>query len=80
MTDTTYVNGISRGGFRLHPTRPDGSRISESCITFVRQVDFYTVHDALLLCTRKVKVQGSRSQLLAYGYVDVKGKYNYENC
>ncbi|WP_340674064.1 tlde1 domain-containing protein [Enterobacter cloacae] len=34
MTDSILINGISRGSFRLHPLRPDGTGVSEGCITF----------------------------------------------
>jgi hypothetical protein len=43
-----------------------------SCITFVNRPDFYTVRSQLLP-TKKVKVPGSRTGLMAYGYVDVQG-------
>lgn len=79
MTDSIHVNGVARGGFRLHPLRPDGSGVSEGCITFVNRPDFYTVRTQLLR-TKKVKVPGSRSELMAYGYVDVQGSSDYANC
>lgn len=34
MTDSILINGVSRGSFRLHPLRPDGTGVSEGCITF----------------------------------------------
>ncbi len=73
------VNGVSRGSFRLHPLRPDGSGISEGCITFFRRSDFYTVRHSLLR-RQKVRVPGSRSGLMAYGYIDVQGDSNFANC
>ncbi|MDR0173496.1 hypothetical protein RF039_10680, partial [Enterobacter sichuanensis] len=33
-----------------------------------------------LLRTKKVKVPGSRTGLMAYGWVDVQGGSNYANC
>ncbi|ECQ7476855.1 DUF2778 domain-containing protein [Salmonella enterica] len=79
MSDHMLVNGVSRGSFRLHPLRPDGSGISEGCITFFRRSDFYTVRHSLLR-RQKVRVPGSRSGLMAYGYIDVQGDSNFANC
>ncbi|EIK1818092.1 DUF2778 domain-containing protein [Salmonella enterica] len=79
MSDHMLVNGVSRGSFRLHPLRPDGSGISEECITFFRRSDFYTVRHSLLR-RQKVRVPGSRSGLMAYGYIDVQGDSNFANC
>ncbi len=79
MTDSIFINGVARGGFRLHPLRPDGSGESEGCITFVRRTDFYTVRQALLR-TQKIRVPGSRNGLMAYGYVDVQGDSNFADC
>ncbi|MET4884497.1 MULTISPECIES: DUF2778 domain-containing protein [Enterobacter] len=79
MTDSIMINGVSRGSFRLHPLRPDGSGFSEGCITFVNRPDFYTVRSQLLR-TKKVKVPGSRTGLMAYGYVDVQGGSDYAKC
>ncbi|MCI8905848.1 MAG: DUF2778 domain-containing protein [Enterobacter sp.] len=77
-----YANNeddVSRGSFRLHLLRPDGTGVSEGCITFVNRPDFYTVRSQLLR-TKKVKVPGSRTGLMAYGWVDVQGGSNYANC
>jgi len=79
MNDSILINGVARGGFRLHPLRPDGFGESEGCITFVRRADFYMVRQALLR-RKKVRVPGSRNGLMAYGYVDVQGESNFANC
>lgn len=79
MSDSIFINGVDRGGFRLHPLRPDGSGESEGCITFVRRTDFYTVRNSLIH-RAKTKVPGSRHELMAYGYVDVQGDSNFANC
>lgn len=79
MSDSTFVNGVQRGGFRLHPLRPDGTGISQGCITFFNRNHFYMVRDSLLR-RRKVKVHGSRNGLMAYGYVDVQGVSDFANC
>lgn len=67
-------HGISfyRGGFRMHPLRPDGTGISEGCITFYRHEDFNTVRQALLH-TQRHDVLGA-GQLQAYGDVTVIGR------
>jgi hypothetical protein len=61
-----------RSSFRLHPLRPDGTGLSEGCITFYRREDFYTVRWALL-ATRKQQVLGG-GDLFAYGEVVVIGR------
>ncbi|WP_449544736.1 tlde1 domain-containing protein [Lelliottia amnigena] len=60
-----------RGHFRLHPPRPDGSGISEGCITFFLSRDFYVVRSALLKAHRHRVLQGDK--LWAYGEVTVIG-------
>ena len=79
MSDSVFINGVDRGGFRLHPLRPDGSGESEGCITFCRRTDFYIMRNALLRRTKR-KVHGSRHEFMAYGYVDVQGESNFANC
>lgn len=79
MNDTTFVNGVSRGSFRLHPLRKDGSGYSEGCITFVNRPEFYQVRK-FILRHKLAKVPGSRSGLLTYGFVDVQGESKFENC
>ncbi|NIF23070.1 DUF2778 domain-containing protein [Candidatus Pantoea multigeneris] len=79
MTDSTYIGHSLRGGFRLHPLRPDGSGFSEGCITFVNRQDFYTVRKALLKQGMK-DVPGSRHGLQSYGWVDVQGVSNFAEC
>ncbi len=79
MSDHVFIHGVNRGGFRLHPLRPDGSGYSEGCITFVNRTDFYVVRNALLK-TIKIRVPGSRSGLMAYGCVDVQGDSNFDDC
>lgn len=59
------------GHFRLHPPRPDGSGISEGCITFFLTSDFYTVRAALLRAHRHRILQGDH--LWAYGDITVIG-------
>ena len=74
-----FINGVSRGGFRLHLLRPDGSGLSEGCITFLKRNDFYKVRKNLIH-RKKVRVPNSNSDLMAYGYVDVQGKSDFDKC
>ncbi len=63
IDDTTLIEGVSRGGFRLHP-----GQISEGCITLPHQSDFNLLRNALLR-TSKMPVPGSA--FLAYGTIEV---------
>jgi hypothetical protein len=66
-----------RSSFRLHSLRPDGTGLSEGCITFCHRADFYAVR-AALLHTHKMPVQGGNG-LMAYGEVTVTGNTG-RNC
>lgn len=66
--DTTIINGVRRGQFRLHPIGPQG--LSDGCITITSPHSF----DALAAYLRK---QGASwpvpgTTLKAYGWVDVQ--------
>lgn len=74
-----FVNKIARGSFRLHPFRPDGRGYSEGCITFVSRLEFYKVR-RLILGMKLIRVPGSRSTLMTYGFVDVQGESKFEKC
>lgn len=76
MSDHLFVNGVNRGGFRLHPLRPDGSGESWGCITFHHISQFHIVRNALL-STNMVTIKAG---VKAYGHVTVKGRTDYENC
>lgn len=76
MSDHVFVNGVDRGGFRIHPLRPDGSGESWGCITFPTVSQFEVLRRALL-STKKVKVKAG---IMAYGQVAVRGRTDYENC
>ncbi|WP_390201235.1 DUF2778 domain-containing protein [Brenneria goodwinii] len=58
----TWINGVQRGNFRLHPIGPLG--ISEGCITLQHHSDFQTIRNELLR-TNKVPVHSTGLQ--AYG-------------
>ncbi|WP_210510232.1 DUF2778 domain-containing protein [Pantoea ananatis] len=79
MSDSVYINGISRGSFRLHPVRPDGSGISQGCITFYKPDDFQAVRRSLL-SRHKTTIQRGSLALSVYGRVDVLGKHDFEKC
>ncbi|MFM0730359.1 DUF2778 domain-containing protein [Paraburkholderia sediminicola] len=66
--DTTLINGIKRGAFRLHPMGPRG--LSEGCITIVNPDQFNVLADYLHKQGATLPIPGST--LKAYGYVDVQ--------
>ena len=76
MSDSMSVNGVKRGGFRLHPLRPDGSGESWGCITFRKISDFQKLRNALL-ATQKMRI---KNKILAYGKVIVTGSTDYAKC
>lgn len=61
---------VPPGSYRI-VDRPDGSGISEGCITFFLSRDFYMVRSALLKAHRHRILQGDK--LWAYGDVTVTG-------
>lgn len=78
MSDHVFVNGVSRGSFRLHPLRPNGEGESWGCITFYNIPDFQLVRTALLRC-KKILVPGGKG-LMTYGRIDVTGRTDYASC
>lgn len=44
--DVTYINGVMRGAFRLHPA--GYRRISNGCITLVSHYDYSVLFNALM--------------------------------
>lgn len=66
IDDYTWVNGVRRGLFRLHPIGNAG--LSEGCITFQHPSEFYVLRNCLLRTT-KIKIPGS--DLSAYGTIEV---------
>ncbi|MBC8750417.1 hypothetical protein OKW43_003473 [Paraburkholderia sp. WC7.3g] len=65
IDDVTWINGVKRGQFRLHPT--GGRGISLGCITLPSHSDFMTIRNALL---HTVKIPVRSSGLLAYGTIE----------
>ncbi|EIZ5888453.1 DUF2778 domain-containing protein [Salmonella enterica] len=70
IDDGTWINGVYRGLFRLHP-----GRVSEGCITIAHNSDYGLIRNALLR-TAPIQVPCMRS-LMARGWVEVvAGDYN----
>jgi len=67
IDDYTFIQGVKRGNFRLHPIGPLG--LSEGCITLVHPIQFSYLHDMLLRYGPRLNIPGS--QLKAYGTVKV---------
>jgi hypothetical protein len=76
MSDQLFVHGVERGGFRLHPLRPDGGGESWGCITFYHMSQFELLRRTLL-ATPMIQVKPG---VKAYGRVEVKGRTDYDNC
>jgi hypothetical protein len=64
IDDYTWIEGVKRGNFRLHP-----GTLSKGCITLPHDSDFAMLRNALLR-TQKVDVT-SMSKLKAYGTIEV---------
>nr|WP_321783729.1 DUF2778 domain-containing protein [Paraburkholderia sp. J94] len=67
VDDWTFINGVRRGHFRLHPR--GRANISEGCITLSDPPAFYRLRD-LLLRSPTIALPGGRG--FAYGTVDVR--------
>lgn len=65
IDDTTWINGVERGNFRLHPPGPLG--VSRGCITLQHRTDFLSIRQALL-STRQIKLS---NVLMSYGVIEV---------
>ncbi|MEM5435650.1 DUF2778 domain-containing protein [Paraburkholderia diazotrophica] len=66
--DTTNVNGIKRGNFRLHPKGPLG--LSHGCITVVAPYEFDRLQKFIRSRGQTLPVPGTT--LRAYGTVEVR--------
>ncbi|MBC8740288.1 DUF2778 domain-containing protein [Paraburkholderia sp. UCT31] len=66
IDDWTWVNGVKRGNFRLHPVGGDG--VSFGCITLKSVADFSRLRHALL---HTPTVLAGSSGLHAYGWIEV---------
>ncbi len=65
INDETFVKGVRRGEFRLHPIGPSG--ISKGCITLYSQSDFKILASALL----RTGGQQLGNYMIAHGVVQV---------
>ncbi|MCG5078058.1 DUF2778 domain-containing protein [Paraburkholderia tagetis] len=66
IDDSTWVKGVERGHFRLHPV--GGRGISLGCITLPSHTDFAKIRQALLHTTT---ILPRNSELRAYGIIEV---------
>ncbi|MCX4156161.1 MULTISPECIES: DUF2778 domain-containing protein [Paraburkholderia] len=67
IDDATFVNGVKRGNFRLHPNGRFG--ISDGCITLMLQSQFDRLRDFLVAQPAQT-IPGTNIQY--YGTVDVR--------
>lgn len=67
IDDYTFVQGVKRGNFRLHPIGPLG--LSEGCITLQHSIQFNYMRDMFLKSGPTLNIPGS--QLKAYGTIKV---------
>ena len=73
IDDETWVEGVKRGNFRLHP-----GTVSEGCITITHNSDFAMIRNALMN-TSLVQVPCMRS-LMARGWVEVVASGSNNVC
>ena len=66
VDDYTWINGVRRGNFRLHPA--GGRGLSLGCITLPSRTDFVRIRTALL---HTMTVPVRNSALKAYGSIEV---------
>lgn len=65
IDDKTWIEGVERGNFRLHPPGPLG--ISLGCITLQHRSDFMAIRQALM-STRQTELANG---LMSYGMIEV---------
>lgn len=73
INDSTWIESVKRGNFRLHP-----GEVSEGCITIAHYTDFARIHTALMH-TSLIQVPCMRS-LMARGWVEVVDGGNEKTC
>lgn len=73
IDDGTWINGVHRELFRLHP-----GTLSEGCITIAHNSDFAKIRNALMN-TSLIQVPCMRS-LMARGWVEVVANGNTNTC
>jgi hypothetical protein len=67
VDDWTFINGVRRGLFRLHPH--GASNVSQGCITLADKAAFYRLRNRLLRAT-PIAIPGGKG--FAYGTVEVQ--------
>ena len=67
IDDYTFVNGVRRGNFRLHPIGP--RHLSEGCITLANPKEFESLRSRL---KKGPELSVPGSTLRAYGTVNVQ--------
>lgn len=73
IDDYTWVDGVRRGNFRLHP-----GQVSRGCITIAHNSDFAKIRNALLNTTL-ISVPCMRS-LMARGWIEVLTRGDKNTC
>lgn len=73
IDDDTWVDGVQRGLFRLHP-----GRVSEGCITIAHNSDYAMIRNALL-STTPMRVPCMKS-LMAVGWIEVVAYGDNNTC
>ncbi|RZF31785.1 DUF2778 domain-containing protein [Paraburkholderia sp. UYCP14C] len=66
IDDWTWVNGVKRGNFRLHPSGGGGH--SFGCMTLHSRADFHRLRRTLL---QTATVSAGNSGIRAYGWIEV---------
>jgi hypothetical protein len=66
IDDYTWIKGVKRGNFRLHPA--GGHGVSLGCITVASNAEFQTIRRALL---HTAKIDAGNSGLKSYGWIEV---------
>jgi hypothetical protein len=67
VDDWTFINGVGRGHFRLHPHGL--ANVSEGCITLTDPPAYYRLRDRLLRAA-PIAIPGGKA--FAYGTVQVR--------
>lgn len=67
IDDETFINGVRRGNFRLHPAGPQG--ISKGCVTIVNLSDFNRLNIYMRAHGASIPIPGT--DMKAYGTITV---------
>lgn len=73
IDDYTWIYGVKRGNFRLHPVGPN--RESKGCISMYRSTDFSMIRN-VLLSLPTTTIPGT--DLLSYGTIEVVEVIGYD--